>query len=183
MTYNKSRPIDQDIGTSRPLLVENFTAIDDYIKRDHVDFDGNDPTAGRHTKVTLLEQVADPDPAADQGAIYTKAEVGVTELFFQRENSGTKIQMTDTKGDPVIAETGQSFLPGGIIMKWGIEDPVRTASTTITFAEAFPTACFMAQITPANAAAKSISVVDKDKAWIKAIAQVSTRAYWIAIGN
>lgn len=51
-----------------------------------------------------------------------------------------------------IASTGSYTLPGGLIVKWGTSAsfPLDTANNTVTFAAAFPTACFGALAIPAT---------------------------------
>ena len=83
-------------------------------------------------------------------AEYVKAVAGVSELFLRRENNGTVIRMST--GDPIVASSGSTFLPGGLILKWGALAGV-VNNQAITFVTAFPNNVFV--VVPGGGVASS----------------------------
>lgn len=149
MTFNPSIPKADDLlSTSQPQIRTNFAQSDIIFDVDHFTFD-NDTVAnrGKHRKVTLVEQGADPATALDEAAIYTKAVSAITQVFLRRENNGSVIQLTPpTLGDPQLAGTnGTTFLPGGFIMKFGLASA--NGTTALTWGALgltnFPNNCFL----------------------------------------
>lgn len=111
----------QTLGASRDLVRGNLDSLYNTLLVNHRDINLSHP--GTHTHADLLAQSVDPNPATTLVSHYSKAVSGVTEWFFQRENSGAVIQMS--AGTPTITGTfpnssGQTFLPGGLILKWGV---------------------------------------------------------------
>jgi len=83
---------------------------------------------------------ADPATAANEAAIYSKDDGGNTRLYMRQESNGTVIQLSGA--DPTSATSGSTFLPGGLILKWGVS-LVTADGTVVVFAGgAFPTAVF-----------------------------------------
>ena len=150
MAYDSTKPApNTKISAGRPTIQGNFAAIEDYNTRDHVSFDANSPTSGKHKKTTFVEQVGDPIVAGDEIALYSKetttGAVIESTLYIRKESNGTVIQLTGPQ-DPVAAQPGQTYLPGGMIMKWGsghISSAV--GGSTVTFSTAFPNNCFTVQ--------------------------------------
>lgn len=138
MSFTPNIPASgNSLGQTRDPIRNNFTNYNTVISQDHVA--PNDDDQGKHKFSTYVEQGADPDPDANECAVYSKEAASVTELFFQRESAGTAIQMT--VGDPTAATQGQTFLPGGVIVKW--DTITMTANNQeVTFPSAFPNACF-----------------------------------------
>ncbi len=140
MTYTLGIPADgQSLGNSKPQVRNNFTNIFNTFAINHVGYNATSHS-GMHSRVDLLNG---PDLVSPSGTdtLYSKIAAGVGELFFIRPG-GTPIQMTTN--NPVIGVHGSSFLPGGIIVKWG-SDPVASNITPITFSDttsAFPNNIF-----------------------------------------
>lgn len=155
LPYNGAIPTaGQRLRDSQPQMLENFGSLQTYLETNHVAFADGDP--GKHKYVSMPEQVAAPATAANEMALYTKVDGGVSELFVRRESSGNEIQITDTVTAPVNSMT----LPNGIIMKWG--ETAATAIlpdawTTVNFAVAFPTACLSVVISPVRDSAPPAS--------------------------
>jgi len=139
MSYTPNCPVSgQTLGNSRPIINSNFMTIQSVYDENHVDF--NDANAGAHTHVDLLAQTMNPNPLATLVSHYSKALSGVTEWYFQREQTagptdGMVIQMSS--GNPVVGasfpSSGQTFLPGGLQLKWGSGSVAAGASITIVF--------------------------------------------------
>jgi hypothetical protein len=138
MTYNPSIPGQNDlISASQSQIQTNFSQANTAFGIDHTAFDVA-LNQGKHKQSTYVE-ISDPTTVANELAVYSKDSGGVTQLFLRRENNGTVIQMSI--GDPIASTNGSSFLPGGVVIKWGQID-FSAASKAVTFASAFPTAVF-----------------------------------------
>ncbi len=137
MTYNPAIPQATDlISQSQSQILTNFSQADTAFAIDHTAFSVL-ADQGKHKKSTYYEQAVDPTTLINEIAVYTKDVSAITQLFLRRENNGVVIQLT--AGDPVIASDGSTFLPGGIIIKWG---QINSAGnpTPVLFATPFPTA-------------------------------------------
>ena len=101
---------------------------------------------------------------------------------MRKASNGTVIRLSGP--DPVIATPGQTYLPGGIIIKWGQNAIISGAGgTTITFAVAFPANCWSVQLTPLDANATYATVIARTPASFVARGNASITVQWIAIGN
>ena len=145
MTYTADVPTNnQTLGNSRPIINSNFTVLQTAFDANHQDF--NLSNAGAHTHADLLVQSSDPNPSTGLVSHYSKTTAGATEWTFQRENSGAVIQMSTQYGIPSVMASGQTFLPGGLVFKWGTYSST-TSGTTVTFATAFANAIFSVVVT------------------------------------
>lgn len=85
-------PADTDLANTLGDVVRDLKR--DIRERAEIDHDWDDTTnAGKHNKVTLQEQGADPGTVANEGFVYTKDVGGVTELFY-KDSAGTVKQLT-----------------------------------------------------------------------------------------
>jgi len=107
---------------SQPQLLQNNQNLPVWTAVDHYEFTSNN--AGKHKQVTMPELVVAPTTLADEGALYTKQGTlsTVTELFFRRESNGAEINMTQAGG-------GFSYLPSGLLVKWGSDSRTGYAIT------------------------------------------------------
>src|SRR5271157_407142 len=151
---------NQSLGQTQPTINTNFTVLNGNFAVDHVDFTNAPPGAGgnggRHNTVTLVQQAGDPTAATVAPIIYTKSltyAVGPTtrtELFMRAASGdgGTIIQMSNLFGAPTIATQGSTFLPGGLMLKWGTYTiGGGTNVQPVAFAGQFPRAVFSLTIT------------------------------------
>jgi len=158
MTYNAGIPAaPDDPSVSQGQMLTNFTQLDTHFTIDHMPFTTIGADLGKHSKATLIEQGADPGTIANEIALYTKALAGVSTLYMQKEGAGTVIQMSAQ--DPTIAGEGRSFLPGGIILKWGTATINIAASPIVFGSGAFPNAVYSLVLTVGNSATASQQVV------------------------
>lgn len=141
MTYNPNIPqANQLISQSQAQIQTNFAQLDTVFDIDHVTFDnataGN---RGKHRQSTYIQLAGDPTTAVDELAMYAKDLAGAETLYLRKESNGTVVQMSGR--DPVVAASGETFLPGGLLMKWG---QIGAASNGVAqnFPTAFPTACY-----------------------------------------
>lgn len=149
MTFTSNIPaVGQSLGSSRPQVVNNFTNYFNALSQDHVQPNGSGGIAqGKHNKSTYPEQTVDPVTIANEIALYSKQAGSVAQLFMRRESSGTVIQMSN--GDPIIAANGETFIPGGFVLKWftttGTGSPITFTSLGLTD---FPNNAFAAVSSP-----------------------------------
>lgn len=183
MTYQPNIPLATDfISVSQQDINNNFTSLNNAFNTNHVTF--NAGGAGKHKFCSFPDQLASPGTAVNEVAIYSKDVGGTSQLFFQREGlapGGADIQMT--VGNPTAAANGTSFLPGGIIIKWGsvVGAP---GGNTATFATAFPNNVFsvtLGILDTTVARTATVSAIGLGSCLIKSSA-VNT-VYYIAIGN
>jgi hypothetical protein len=190
MAYNQNIPQPGDqLSQSQSDLLNNFQAIQTLIDVNHVDFAASG--AGKHKWVSLPQQGSAPGTAAAEGALYTAAIAGVTQLLFQTPSNGTSLQLT---GPTALGANGYTTLPGGLILQWG------TATTTsgfgtITFPIAFPTAAYAVMVCSAHPPASGTTGVVVDavstslntttcqiQAFIGSL-YATTVAYYFALGH
>lgn len=127
------QPTDQPSVSQNQLLL-NFGAIKDLIDVDHVDFDA--VGAGFHKRVTF--PVQDPEPVFAPGNIgfysFLSPVTNVNELYFINQE-GAQIQASasilSTDVTPANNAAGWTYLPSGILIKWG--HATITGSVTTNF--------------------------------------------------
>jgi len=156
MTFQANIPATgQSLGNSRPQVLGNFTNYFNVISQDHVAPNLVNPSQGKHKKSTYVDQGSDPITAVNEIALYGKS-VGASpqsELFLAREGGGAIIQMS--VGNPIANINGETFLPGGLTLKWATITPTAIPQPqTITFASLgltdFSTAGYAATSNPIN---------------------------------
>lgn len=129
-TYNTNIPLGSDNpSNSAPQFFTNFNSTDGIVNVDLIGFNTSDGTGGFHQKSTYVAQGSDPGSASGQLVEYSKTSSGSTELFFQRDAVATPIQLT--LGTIVNAPNGQTFLPGGLLLKWGNKFPTSATGSSI----------------------------------------------------
>jgi len=142
MTYNPNIPQAADIPSqSQGEMLTNFQQLNTVFDVDHVPFnDGTAANRGKHDKSTYIELGADPATAANEISLYSKDTGGNTRLFMRQESSGTVIQLSGA--NPTVATSGSTFLPGGLILKWGVRATPSDGSTVTFSGGAFPNNVF-----------------------------------------
>ena len=161
MTYTSNVPqSNQSLGGSQPIINANFTLIGSNFAENHVGFGLTN--AGLHTFVDLVSQgTTASNPATGVVSHYANAVNGVTEWFFQREESGmtagAAIQMSVST--PVVAASGRTFLPGALLMIWGTKTWTTASPTAVSFqGGGFPNACLSVQVTSSAGTSGAISL-------------------------
>lgn len=158
MTFNANIPQATDlISASQSQIQTNFSQSNTVFGVDHTAFDVV-TNQGKHKKSTYVEQLANPATSPDELTLFSKDLGGATTLYLRKENNGTVIQMSGQ--DPVAASEGQTFLPGGMILKWGKQVTVSDGVLFTYGTGAFPTATFMVCISPAPADVNQNTVND-----------------------
>jgi len=206
ITYNLGIPnTPNDPSVDQPKMKINNDANDTIWDVDHYGF--NDNNGGKHNVIRFPAfQTLTPATGAFEWAEYTRLLAsGAVETFWKRPNTiagATDIQMTTNIAVSPVGINGQTFLPGGIIVKWGNFIGFNAASQnpaivkTVNFVPVFPTNCFavFTQVFWIGATAPSSEGVVNTKApasvgsftW-----QFNTNSsqftgggfYWLAIGN
>jgi hypothetical protein len=148
MTYDPLIPAANEIiSVSQPKILENFTQLNTIFGIDHVEYNNLiAANRGKHTKVTYVQQSGDPatGPTVTEIQIYTKDVAGTPRIFVRRLGVGNIYQL-DGGPTPVSATTGSTWIPGGIILKWGQFKPAAASGTLDYVANGntvFPTTTF-----------------------------------------
>lgn len=153
MTFNPNIPQPNDlISQSQAQIQTNFSQSDTAFGIDHTAF-STVSNQGKHKKSSYIEQASDPVTSANEVAVYSKELSGASTLYLRKENAGTVVQMSGQ--DPTVAAAGSTFLPGGVILKWGSGSVTNTQ--TVNFASAFPTACWQVILQPINNGAVTVA--------------------------
>jgi hypothetical protein len=138
-TYQPNIPQPgQLISISQNDILQNFQQLNAAWLVNHVDF--NTAPLGKHNLVEFPNQSSAPAGAASEMTLFSQLASGVSQLFYIR-NAGTPFQLTGK--DPIVAASGSTFLPGGIILQWGtwtLASGVPNAA--VSFAQTFPTNVF-----------------------------------------
>ena len=109
----------QTLGGTRDQIRSNISALKASLAVNHFDLDL--ANVGKHKFMQMPSQAVAPTTAADELAFYVKTPAGVR-LFLRQVSSGTEIQMSGV--NPLAANDGYTFLPGGMLMQWGRKSSV-----------------------------------------------------------
>lgn len=186
LIYTRDIPhSDHNPSNDQGPMEVNTNSIDTLIAADHFSF--NDNKGGRHKQVTLTNEAA-PGFGEGNGVLYANLFQGQSWPFWQNGLGSTLIVGPTTP----TANNGTVFLSGGIVIKWGTVSPVVNQTLTgVTFAPAFPTACFVVLVTEKRTASPN----GVDQVYVNAKTAGNFAYYsttngvgfasfdWIAIGN
>lgn len=182
----------QDVGS----MQLNTNAIDDIIDVDHFSF--NDTVfSGLHKQTRFVAgdiggQTSPPSTSIGQLALYSKLTGGSSQLFLIRDNvGGTEVALTPNPaviGNVVRAETGFSWLPGNLLIQWGLAPGIVTGGASVNFLQPFDALGFLpiVNITPRalTTSTQNIYLVSTTNTQFNYFNNNSaiTHLYWIAIG-
>lgn len=198
-------PLNQDYQN----VQGNFQVADTSFGKDHYAFSDSTSNNGYH-KVAHLVAISTiasnppnnfpivPPPAVGfAGELFTtQSNVGLVqdEILWYQTGGGILAQMT-VNLTPVALANGYTFIPGGLILQWGVIAPTSATTVTVTFATAniaFPQNCFNVQVTrqrPTADPGSSYEFYVDNSTISKTQFQVINRDghsygfYWYAIGN
>lgn len=127
ITYNTNIPQPTDEpSTSQPQLLENFNGINTIWDVNHYQFASDD--AGKHKFCSLVSQGgAPPAAAAGEFQLTTAAYATTTndELFIARSSDNGQLPSALIPFTAMSdANPGWSYLPSGLLMKWGISGSI-----------------------------------------------------------
>ena len=130
--YNLNIPFStHNPSVDQPNMLTNTNSIASLVAVDHVAF--ATAGSGQHNQVTFNANNVPSTPTSPP-VLFTNTVGGVPQLFFY---SGT------TPSQYTNATSGSTYLLGGIILKWGQANLAGGSFTrNVTFATAFPNACF-----------------------------------------
>lgn len=130
MAYQANIPQPNNLlSQSQDDILNNFQAIQTLIGVNHANFGSADE--GKHKWLSLPQQAATPPAGSAFGAtelgIYNAVNATTTknELYVNKTNQATVVQVPmtasilSTNSAPAAGTTGWSYLPSGIIIKWG----------------------------------------------------------------
>ena len=93
--YTPNIPQAGDVpAQSQSLMLANFQALQNDLDKNHVPI-SDLVNRGKHNFCQFPQQIADPATAATDGALYTKAFGGDTELYYRNQNNGTVYHLTN----------------------------------------------------------------------------------------
>lgn len=144
MAYNQNIPQPGDqLSQSQADLLANFQALQTLIDVNHEDFASADQ--GKHKWVTLTQQSAIPPTGSAFGA----SEIGLynavnsvtskNELYVKKVNQVTTVQIPatasilSTSSAPIAGSNGWTYLPSGLLLKWGTATTGVAGFQTVAF--------------------------------------------------
>lgn len=129
---------------------------------DHIGFNSNG--GGWHNQSTYPNLTVNPTTVAGQLALFSKVGAVTSELFMIRDgNAGTLTSLTSSKiGAPTVAQNGVTWLPGGILMQWGVRSiPAGSSSTgTVSFLPGFASTIFVVLVSLVSQVGGTVSSND-----------------------
>lgn len=192
-TYNNGIPsAPNNPSDDQPKMRTNTNSIDSIIDVDHYSFESSGSRDGHHKHVHLYNEAP---PALDgANAVFFSQSItsdGNTNAWpIWRNIAGNWPIMRDF---PIGLPTGQAWIPGGILLKWGVFDaaPGTIANgQAIGFISAFSTAVFTVLITGETASTndKTINVTAGSLGLggftvITSGTSAFNKLYYLAIGN
>jgi len=120
----------QTLGSSRDLINANFATINTAFSVNHVQYNDGSGNQGMHNFITfpIVSPATPPTYAATQDGLYnlTSSITGIQELFIHKQiaSSGTQdipftASLLSTNATPATGTAGWSYLPSGLLIKWG----------------------------------------------------------------
>lgn len=153
MTFVPQPNSGQTLGQTRDQMRSNTNLLRDAIAVNHVDLNQSD--VGKHKFVVMPVQVAAPTTLANEAAIYSKSVGSKSQVFFIRDaTAGTECALTagDTSNANFAGTSpGWTFLPGGLMMQWGVVAAASSSSFPVTFSPVFSSPPVCIQVTGTRA--------------------------------
>lgn len=205
LTYNPDIPNPPNVpSVDVPKMQTNTNSIQSFLERDHVPFSNS--FAGAHLQANLKNTATGGTPTlpsliagAGYETLYSTTnsdQIGGNsgELYFTRAASSVQIQLTGP-GNPTanavlnpawnLASAGSTFLPGGILLQWGLTNTV-TTPLVITFPIAFRNLLCITLGPIASSAGRFFTLTGQSATGFtvsNSTGAGSTGCYWMAIGN
>ena len=180
MTWNASLPSNTTKIRNYPtILQDNFNSVE------------QGDLSLKYQALNIDERAGDPTRSDDTMIIFSKNDGSNTELYVMNDqNPADVIQMT--KGTPNISpggfsDNGETFIPGGLLLKYGNYLAVATTGT-ITFSSvgltAFPNNLFNVLITnKTSSTTRIISAQNFSTTSFDFATNFVGNFCWMAIGN
>lgn len=170
-----------------PLMYTNTNSISNLINIDHFGFKNN--LGGYHQQVTLLNESA-PGFGTASAVFFANLQGGQSWPFWQNA-AGTSQLLSGIPSVNSANTGGYTYLPGGLLMQFGIATGLVEGSTTVGFSGstmAFPNGIFAVYLQAIRG-----STSDVDALYVKSISKsgfvvVNTSssiptAYFLALGT
>lgn len=146
MAYNKNIPQPTDkLRTSQPQLLENFHELDAWTQQDHVGLTGTSDQ-GKHQTARFIDQTSAPTINDPETGFFNAQPNNIGSLAISKQqmyvraeqnNSYKNIPFTasilSTNQAPGKGAHGWTYLPSGILMKWGTYDMTQAGTETIDY--------------------------------------------------
>ena len=153
MSWDKTKPADSDLvfnSVGSTAIRGNFEALDSAWLENHVSI-SDASHAGKHRRVVIRDGNS-PSTDADEIALYANetsltSAVDGQELYFKRQSNGDYWPITAAKKQ---ANTGWTYLPSGILIKWGQDTGTGDDSYTFPTGTTYKsfTSVYQATLTP-----------------------------------
>ena len=164
LPYNLNIPFaTNDPSVDQPDMLENTNSTSTLLQQDHLgfnnQFNGIANSGGYHTNIHMIDQGAGFDPAriTQVGQLYAKQATlnGFTDtaLFYRTgPNVGATNSVTQITApkNTVTGTDGYTFLPGGMILQWGVVTPAPFPNNSLiaqNFNINYPTTAVNVQLT------------------------------------
>lgn len=154
MTYDPNIPAaGTKINQTFNLLRTNFQQANAIFNEDHYQFnDSTAPFRGKHRKSTYIASTA-PGSSSGENVVFSETSSGSSVLYSVRDgNASTKTALTTGKVvAPLASSNGYSWLPGEILIQWGLTNSVSQGNNlTVNFPITFPNNIFSVIVSPFN---------------------------------
>jgi len=117
MAYTDTPQGTQAINATQPLIRQNFVELQTTVSANHVAIGA--ANTGKHSKVDIINSATHPAVVGTDVLLYNFANV----LTTQQELYVKRVGALATEGIPFTAKggttTGWSYLPSGLLIKWG----------------------------------------------------------------
>lgn len=198
-----------DLDVDYQNVQDNFTQLDVSFGVDHVPFSNTTPQNGYHTSIHFNPvSTTATNPPNNDPPVIPAATVGYGQLFSCDIDDGVNVdqalfwltggnrlaQLTRnfapsyTTGVFPTYNQGNTFLPGGFILKWGVKPA--DGLLPVTFLEQFPSVCYgvlagrsQTLPVPADSAISVGSVSQTGFALSSFTVASNLPIFWVAIGN
>lgn len=198
-TYNYTPNIPQAnqlIKATQPPILNNFQAINDLINVNHVGF--TDATNyGKHTFTSFPFLPSDPNTAAGEITVYSKATVSgpnAGELFYRYPSNGAVVQLTGGTGGGIAGDPGYAYMSTTVFMVWGLATGIVTGANVINFPSGagFPSfgstpyqVYYQPNVSYTNVNCGTYISSSSASSWTLQVpaSNYATSVYWMAIGS
>lgn len=188
MPQFKDKPAATDLlSVSQGDIQGDYQYLEATLKKDHqIAFNNQSTDAGegRHTQVSFTNRGGAVPLPADNTNAFLYANAG--NIFFSSATV-TDAQMTRAE-QPVIGTSGSTFLPGGLILKWGVINFLGLTQPVVFAGGAFPNNIFALTFGVPTSTPNNNGVVGAQPLTLAGFTgrqqtAAALTAYYIAIGN
>ena len=179
-TYTPNTPVASHFpADDQPVMNQNFQYLNSFATRDHqFSLLSTTPNDGTHKQVTLTNLGGTPGFAGASSVVYGKLANGQSQIFFN--NALQDVQLTTAIANvPTLGTTGVTFLPGGLLLQWGV-----SANNSGTFTPNFSTVYTATAVPTTNALSTPPALTSLTNAGLS-MTNSSGQAFgirWMAIG-